>query len=87
MARLLAILARVALQWWSSFGVKRLAAVWMLCALTLLVSGCASSAVRTDVPPAPLTPGAVMTDDYVCIPHAEAGELLLWVEIVEQLCR
>lgn len=67
-----------------------------LCALTLLASGCASSAGLTrDLPPAPLTPGAIVTDDWrylrdgkfvqvpgqwVHLPAPEAGELLLWIE-------
>ena len=60
-----------------------------LCALTLALSGCASSAGltggTTPLPPAPTTPGAIITDDYVCIPHREAGELLLWIERAEGL--
>ncbi len=61
--------------------------VLLLCALIPAVHGCAGSAVRTSVPPVPATPGATVTDEYVCIPHAEAGELLLWIETVERLCR
>ncbi len=57
-----------------------------LCALTLLASGCASSAALTGgLPPAPTTPGAIITDDYICIPHEEAAELLLWIERAEGL--
>jgi len=60
--------------------------VWLLCALTLLVSGCAGSAALTSgLPPDPTTPGAIITDDYICIPHEEAGELLLWIERAEGL--
>ena len=68
-----------------------------LCALILLASGCASSAGLTgaQLPPAPLTPGAIVTDDWryfrdgkfvqvpgqwVHLPAPEAGELLLWIE-------
>lgn len=57
-----------------------------LCALTLALSGCANSAGQTGgLPPAPTTPGAIITDDYICIPHREAGELLLWIERAEGL--
>lgn len=57
-----------------------------LCALILALSGCASSAARTAaLPPAPATPGAIVTDDYICIPRAEAAELLLWIEQAEAL--
>lgn len=63
--------------------------VWLLCALTLLVSGCASSAALINgtktLPPAPRTPGAVVTEQYICIPHEEAAELLLWIERAEAL--
>jgi len=63
--------------------------VWLLCALTLLVSGCAGSAALTSgtrtLPPAPRTPGAVVTERYICIPHDEAAELLLWIERAEAL--
>lgn len=58
--------------------------VWTVCALTLLVSGCAGLAAKTNaLPPAPGTPGAVITDKYVCIPHDEVAELLLWIEYAE----
>lgn len=65
----------------------KLKTAWLLCALTLALSGCASSAAltgATPLPPAPTTPGAIITDDYVCIPHREAGELLLWIERAEK---
>lgn len=68
----------------------KLKIAWMLCALTLALSGCASSAALTNanaLPPAPMTPGALITDEYVCIPHKEAGELLLWIEHAEDVCR
>lgn len=55
-----------------------------LCALTLLLSGCTSLAARTNAPPAPRTPGAIVTDEFVCIPHSEAAELLLWIEAAEE---
>lgn len=70
-----------------------------LCALTLLASGCTSSGAATNaLPPAPMTPGAVVTDEWWCagedgltrmdgqwlhLPASEAGELLLWIEWVE----
>lgn len=67
----------------------KLKTAWLLCALTLLVSGCASSAALTSgtrtLPPAPRTPGAVVTEQYICIPHGEAAELLLWIERAEAL--
>lgn len=78
------------------------------CALILALSGCASSAALTSglvsgltdkrLPPAPRTPGAVVTTDWfyerdgvlvtrsgqwVHLPAAEAGELLLWIERAE----
>ncbi len=57
-----------------------------LCALTLALSGCASSAGLTGaLPPAPRTPGAIITDEYICIPREEAAELLLWIERAEAL--
>lgn len=60
----------------------------MLCALTLLLSGCTSLAGKMNaLPPVPRTPGAVVTDDFICIPHSEAGELLLWIEHAETQCR
>lgn len=61
----------------------------LLCALTLAPSGCVSSEGRTiaALPPHPLTPGAVVTDEYICLPHREAGELLLWMEHAEEVCR
>lgn len=65
------------------------AAGLLLCALIPALSGCVSSAAGTRVlpPPIPTTPGAVVTDNYVCIPHAEAAELMLWMEYMEELCR
>lgn len=58
----------------------------ILCALTLALSGCAKWAVPTNaLPPAPRTPGAVVTEQYVCIPHNEAAELMLWIEQAEAM--
>lgn len=66
----------------------KLEIAWMLCALTLALSGCASSAALTNaLPPAPMTPGALIMDEYVCIPRREAGELMLWIEHAEEQCR
>ena len=57
-----------------------------LCVLIPLASGCASSAGLTSaLPPAPTTPGAIVTDEFICIPHEEAAELLLWIEKAEAL--
>ena len=72
-------------RFWSGNGLRRRAAL-MLCALTLVLHGCASSAALTSgLPPDPTTPGAIITDDYICIPHDEAGELQLWIEQAEGL--
>lgn len=75
----------------------------LLCGLTLALSGCAASAVRTGGPaPAPRTPGAIVTNDWsyerageqviqhgqwLHLPADEAGDLLLWLENAEGLCR
>lgn len=63
--------------------------MWLTFVLILLLTGCAGSAVRTaaPLPPVPQTPGAVVTTDYICLPQREAGELLLWVEHAEDVCR
>lgn len=76
---------------WHSKNIAHPAA-WTLFALTLVLSGCINSAGLTGgetntLPPTPTTPGAVMTDEYVCIPHKEAGDLLLWIERAEAVCR
>ena len=47
----------------------KLEIVWMLCTLTLALSGCASSAGLTSaranaLPPVPTTPGAIVTDEW-----------------------
>ena len=71
---------------WTGSGRRGLALVPPLCALTLLASGCAGSAALTGgLPPAPRTPGAIITNDYICIPHDEAAELMLWIERAETL--
>lgn len=81
--RLLSAFWRLLLRKSAAFDGKR---IWTLCALTLLVSGCAGSAALTGgLPPAPRTPGAIITNDYICIPHDEAAELLLWIERAETL--
>lgn len=84
----------------------------LLCALILALSGCSGSAALmtglasglTDkrLPPAPRTPGAVVTNDWsherdgilvtrggqwVHLPADEAGDLLLWTEHAEEICR
>lgn len=57
-----------------------------LCALIPVLHGCAGSAALTGgLPPAPRTPGAIITNDYICIPHDEAAELMLWIERAETL--
>ena len=74
---------------WTGSGRKGLALALLLCVLTPALNGCAGSAALIDgttrLPPAPRTPGAIITDDYVCIPHEEAAELILWIERVEAL--
>jgi len=71
-----------------------------LCALTPALHGCGSAAGLThELPPAPLTPGAMVTDEWfyhigkdtvpvpgtwVHLPAAEAGELLLWIDAAER---
>lgn len=73
----------------------------VLCALALLTSGCNAVAGRTSaLPPAPATPGALVTDgwgyredgqckaltgEWVHLPAQEAGELQLWIEQAESL--
>lgn len=62
--------------------------MWSAFVLTLLLTGCASSGVRTsELPPVPITPGAVVTADAICIPKQEAAELILWIEHVERVCQ
>ena len=72
-----------------------------LCALALLTSGCNAVAGRTSaLPPAPATPGALVTDgwaygeagqwktvtgEWVHLPAQEAGELQLWIEQAESI--
>lgn len=70
-----------------------------LCALTGALHGCGSAGASTGVPPAPLTPGAVVTGEWsyahggervgvpgewVHLPAREAGELQLWIEDAER---
>lgn len=89
---------------WTASNLRAVMLVWTLCATILPASGCASSAgltgVRTNaLPPAPTTPGAIVTNDWsyerdgelvtkrgrwVHLPEAEAGELLLWIERAEE---
>lgn len=77
---------------WTSCNPRVVKPASLLCALTLALNGCIHSAGLTGVganalPPAPTTPGAVVTDEYICLPHAEAAELLLWIEHAEAQCR
>lgn len=73
-----------------------------LCALTAALHGCGRVGASTGVPPAPLTPGAVVTGEWsyavggethaeagewVHLPAREAGELQLWIEDAEEVCR
>ena len=71
----------------------------LLFVMTLAASGCSTVAAPTTVTsPAPLTPGAVVTDgwsyryggetftepgEWVHLPAGEAGNLLLWIKGVE----
>lgn len=60
--------------------------VLTLCVLTLLLTGCGKWAAPINaLPPAPQTPGAVVTKEYICIPHNEAAELMLWIEQAEAI--
>lgn len=54
----------------------------LVCALTLALPGCAALAAKTGAPttPAPMTPGAIVTDTHICIPLEEAAEVLLWID-------
>lgn len=76
--------------------------VWALCVLTAALHGCGSSGALTSAPPAPATPGTIITEawayeadgqwtrvsgEWVHLPAAEAGELLLWIEHAEGTCR
>ena len=72
----------------------------LLFVMTLAASGCARWAEPTAATsPAPLTPGAVVTDgwsyryggetftesdEWVHLPAGEAGNLLLWIKSVEE---
>lgn len=73
-----------------------------LCALTAALHGCAGAGAWTGVPPAPATPGAIVTGEWsyalgggtvgvpgewVHLPAPEAGELQLWIEHAEVVCR
>lgn len=74
---------------WNGSGKKGIALALLLCALTPALSGCAGLAALTNgtnkMTPAPRTPGAIITDEYICIPHDEAAELMLWIEWAETL--
>lgn len=64
--------------------------MWLMCGLILLLSGCARSGGPTSadvIPPVPQTPGAVITSDYICLPHREAGELHIWIDYMQRTCR
>ena len=58
------------------------------CVLILLLTGCCGLGGKTDapLPPLPTTPGARVTDAYICIPHGEAAELQLWMEYAAEHC-
>lgn len=74
---------------WNGSGKKGIALALLLCALTPALSGCTGSAAliggTNKMTPAPRTPGAIITDEYICIPHDEAAELMLWIERAETL--
>lgn len=76
-----------------SNSIKRFAAISALMLFVLIpgLSGCTSLAgltsAQTPLPPTPRTPGAIITDEYICIPHSEAAELQLWIEHVEAVCQ
>lgn len=58
----------------------------MLCALTLVLSGCVNLGENQPLPAMPTTPNAIVGDEYICIPLDEAAELLLWMEYAEEQC-
>ena len=73
-----------------------------LCVLTAALNGCVSVGAPTSVPPAPMTPGAIITEawayeenghweqvegEWIHLPAHEGAELLLWIEHVEGICR
>ena len=73
-----------------------------LCVLTAVLHGCGSVGAPTSVPPAPMTPGAILTEtwayeenghwkmeqgDWIHLPAHEGAELLLWIEHAEGICR
>ena len=77
--------------------------VLLLFVMILALPGCQSSAalMSASLPPAPTTPGAVVTNSWayehdgqlvtkdgqwVHLPASEAGELLLWIEHAEATC-
>ena len=82
------------------FGNTAAVPVWALCALTAALHGCGSSGALTSVPPAPMTPGAVMTNtewrflkngewegktgEWIHLPAADAANLFLWIEQAER---
>ena len=74
--------------------------VWALCVLTAALHGC--GVVGASVPPAPMTPGAIITEawayeeggrweqvegEWIHLPANEGAELLLWIEHAEGICR
>ena len=76
-------------------------AVLLLFGLTPALPGCSAGGGQT-LGPAPITPGAVITDawfymspqgvvdmsgTWVHLPASEAGELELWIERAEETCR
>lgn len=76
--------------------------VWVLCVLTAALHGCGVVGAPTSVPPAPMTPGAIITEawayeedgrweqvegEWIHLPANEGAELLLWIEHAEGACR
>lgn len=76
--------------------------VWALCVLTAALHGCGVVGAPTSVLPAPMTPGAIITEawayeadgqwkmeqgDWIHLPANEGAELLLWIEHAEGACR
>ncbi|WP_394027490.1 hypothetical protein [Desulfovibrio falkowii] len=83
--------------------IDKIGIVLLLFVMILALPGCQSSAALTsaNLPPAPPTPGAVVTNSWayehdgqlvtkdgqwVHLPASEAGELLLWIEHAEATC-
>lgn len=87
----------------SGFAKRAAGSMTLLCALTAALHGCGSVGASTGaLPPAPATPGAIITESWayerngtwnmeqgqwIHLPASEGAELLLWIERAEAACR